>query len=193
MAWPVLGYVVFAGGLALNYDVARRMDAGSPSCFLNSHQAGGCLFEALLSPFVVLGGGAMVAGYAWKLGEHDAGLDLGSGRLPKDTSNLRTFGLILGGLGLLVTEVLDFYVLSKVETCNGIESAGVVDIHGCFSSVKTLALVGDAASLLVGVGAPMVGYGFGYHNYVGRHSQPQLSLLPLPTPVRAGLALVGSL
>lgn len=184
---PVVGIAAAGLGLYWAYDGWSGLADGDRSCF---EAAGGCFWTGMvLPPFLQLGGGAMVAYYGWRLGEHDAYTDRQQGRPPKETRGMALTALAIAGAGYLVNVALGQYVFQKALDCGATNQE---DLWNCFDDdgLKTMGLIQIGTGALMLAAAPFVGYGFAYDSY-GRQGA---SATITPTVFRngaPGFALAG--
>jgi hypothetical protein len=179
------GVAVAAAGGALQYYAARR--------YTNNLDAGfGWVALDGVGGLVTQGGGALVALWGWRLGEHDLAVDLASGGPIKQRRPLANTGLVLGGAALLASYVALVYADAGVIGC--VRSQNQTQLQSCardrFMTLTTIELVADGVLL---VAAPIAGYGFGYDSAAQkateRRTAVRFALAPAFIPGGAGLSL----
>jgi len=150
-----------AGGALQYYGIHRLADSidedpGSADLkwgFLGS--LGGLMAEV---------GGAMTTAWAWKLGEHDLAMDLRNRAPIQDKRWLGLTGLGVGVVGIIGITVGQILVFQKTVDCfkhsNGYGTEAQTCTSDMLLTATVIQLAGDA--VLLGVAAPMIGYGFGY-------------------------------
>jgi hypothetical protein len=179
------GVAVAAAGGALQYYAARHYannaDAGFGWVALDS--AGG---------LVTQGGGALVALWGWRLGEHDFAVDLASGGPIKERRPIANTGLVLGGAALLASYAALVYADVGVVGC--VHSPNQTQFQSCardrFMTLTTVELIADGVLL---VAAPIAGYGFGYDSAARKAAERRTAMhfafAPAFIPGGAGLTL----
>jgi hypothetical protein len=129
-------------------------------------------------------GGAMTTAWAWKLGEHDFALDLRNRAPIQDKRWLGLTGLGVGVVGLIGITVGQILVFQKTVDCfnhsNGYSDEAISCTNDGLLAATIVQLAGDA--VLLGVAAPMIGYGFGYDSAADaarrRRDTARVSLTP---------------
>jgi hypothetical protein len=184
---PILGVVMAGAGMYLNYEVAGRLADGDENCF---DPGSGCYWGVVGAPLLALTGGALVAFYGWRLGEHHAWRDKRAGGEMKSTRGSALAGLLVGGAMVLTNLVIGQYILFKTLSC---EASNAQMLSACFGEgLEKLALVQIGTNTVLLGAAPFVGYGFAYDSYRERHSGAQARLAPALFPGGGGLTVGGT-
>lgn len=184
---PILGVVMAGAGTYLNYEVSRQLADGDENCF---DPGAGCYWGVVGAPLLALTGGALVAFYGWRLGEHHAWRDARAGGEMKSTRGTALAGLLVGGAMALTNIVIGQYVFFKALSC---EASNAQMLSACFGDgLEKLALVQIGTNAVLLGAAPFVGYGFAYDSYRERHSGAQARLVPALFPGGGGLTLGGT-
>lgn len=160
-----LGLAVAAGGATVAYTSARHYvdnpDASAGWVALNG-----------LGTLTMEGGGALVALWGWKLGEHAYATDVAGGVPIKSRRSLALTGVAIGAVGVVAIEAASFYVFSKFSSCSTNQTTTVNQAQHCLlNNLVTLTVVQIAAGGVVLVAAPIAGYGFGYDAAARRAGQ----------------------
>jgi heme A synthase len=186
-AWPVVGLAVALGGAAVSFQQARRASNGEEGCVKVD---GGCFWLTQAGTVMEEAGGALLALWGWRLGEHDRAADRAAGRPPRDVDGRRVFGLIAGGVALAAlytgTVVAAFAPLGCVDGVDGDNQ----EYYHCAARAQWKGqLVALSAVPVLLVAAPVVSYAFGYQ--AADRSRAAVTLAPRLAPDRLGLDLVG--
>jgi len=156
-----LGLAVAAGGATVAYTSARHYvdhpDASAGWVALNG-----------LGLLTMEGGGALVALWGWKLGEHAYATDVAGGVPIRSRRPLALTGVAIGAVALVAIEGASFYVFSKISGCANPESTINQSQHCLLDNLVTLTVVQIAAGGVLLVAAPLAGYGFGYDSTARR-------------------------
>jgi hypothetical protein len=192
--WLVSGLVLAGGGIALNIDSSRRIDAGERGCF-TPLEVGGCYAEALVAGPLGILGGFSVAYYGYRLGEHDAAAALGRGMPVADQSARRAWALTGTLLGAAVGIGINLYVavrmIADVDIYACEEAPPSQRADACYGGNDFLALsiVQSAGYALMVASIGPLGYAQGYDTGAKRGARARAMLLPWIAPDQFGLAL----
>ena len=184
---PILGVALAGAGTYLNYEVSRRLADGEENCF---DPGSGCYWGVVGAPVLAMSGGALVAFYGWRLGEHHAWRDLRAGGEMKSTRGTAIAGLLVGGAMFVTNLVIGQYVVFKTLSCEATDARMLSECFG--DGLEKLALVQIGTNAILLGAAPFVGYGFAYDSYRERHSGAQARLAPALFPGGGGLTLGGT-
>jgi hypothetical protein len=185
--WAGTGFALALGGMAVTYWTATELRDRNPDC---SKLSGGCFWANAGGNLAAQGGGALVAFWAWRLGEAHAREDLAAGS-SKDVNSYKVGGLVVGGAAALAFMGASFYAsFASISCTNDVAGERQMD-YGCASRKKyvpTLVQLGSSVVLLAA--APFAGYGFGYAYARDKGRGPRALLLPAPLPGGGGLTLL---